>query len=141
MTYLCKQKECPSADAWIAEAKADPSSEKIGMYLTHTGIVRKTAKAKVRFGESGTLPVSGMHFSYQEDKVNDAIAKTLQMPGIFYVRVWLGSGELVLGDTIMQILIGGDIRPNVIDGLQFLVGTIKNECVSEDEQYDSSIQP
>ncbi|MFR7669503.1 MAG: hypothetical protein ACLU0O_00745 [Collinsella sp.] len=37
------------------------------------------------------------------------------------------------GDDIMLVLIGGDIRPHVVDALQSLVGTIKNECVSEVE--------
>ncbi len=56
------------------------------------------------------------------------------MPGIGYVRVWLASGELTVGDDIMLVLIGGDIRPHVVDALQALVGTIKNECVSEVER-------
>ena len=133
--YLVKDTICPSQDAWIAEAKKDPSAENIGMYLTHTGIVRKSAKAKVRSGAEGTEPVTGMHFSYDEAKVEAAIAEALEMPGIYYIRVWLNSGELVLGDTIMQVLIGGDIRPRVIDGLQALVGKIKNECVVEEEKY------
>jgi len=34
----------------------------------------------------------------------------------------------------MYVLIGGDIRPHVIDGLQFLVEKIKTECVAEIEQ-------
>ena len=50
------------------------------------------------------------------------------------MRVWLNRGELELGDDIMLVLIGGDIRPRVIDALQSLVGTIKNECVSEVEK-------
>lgn len=76
-----------------------------------------------------------MKFSYDEEKVNSVISQTLQMPGIFFLRVWLAEGELSLGDSIMQILIGGDIRPNVIDGLQYLVGRIKDECVVEKEIY------
>lgn len=132
---LVKSPLCPSQDEWIKEAKTDPSAENIGMYLTHTGIVRKTAKSRVRSGEEGTKPVTGMHFSYDEGKVEKAIASTLEMPGIYFVRVWLNSGELELGDTIMQVLIGGDIRPHVIDGLQSLVGCIKNECVVEEEKY------
>ena len=74
-------------------------------------------------------------FSYNGAGVEAAIAETLELPGIFFVRVWLNSGELEPGDTIMQVLIGGDIRPRVIDGLQFLVGKIKNECVNEEEKY------
>ena len=133
--YLIKSETCPSADAWIAEAKADPSAGDVGMYLTHTGVVRRTAKALVREGAADTQPVTGMRFSYDGAGVEAAIAETLELPGIFFVRVWLNSGELEPGDTIMQVLIGGDIRPRVIDGLQFLVGKIKNECVSEEEKY------
>ena len=55
------------------------------------------------------------------------------MPGIYHVRVWLNEGELRLGDDIMLVLIGGDIRPHVVDALQYLVGRIKNECVQERE--------
>ena len=105
------------------------------MYLTHTGVVRRTAKALVRQGNADTRPVTGMHFSYDASGVEAAIAETLRLPGIFFVRVWLNSGDLKPGDTIMQVLIGGDIRPHVIDGLQYLVGKIKNECVAEEEKY------
>ena len=68
------------------------------------------------------------------EKVQAAIEATRTMPGIGYVRVWLASGELTVGDDIMLVLIGGDIRPHVVDALQSLVGTIKNECVSEVER-------
>jgi len=33
-------------------------------------------------------------------------------------------GLLDVGDDIMYVLIGGDIRPHVIDGLQFIVEKI-----------------
>ena len=38
-----------------------------------------------------------------------------------------------MGDDIMYVLIGGDIRPRVVDALHDLVGRIKNECVVETE--------
>lgn len=75
-----------------------------------------------------------MLFSYDAAKVQAAIESTLAMLGIGYVRVWLANGELAVGDDIMFVLIGGDIRPRVVDALQALVGTIKNECVSEIER-------
>ena len=56
------------------------------------------------------------------------------MDSIFYVKVWLIEGLLELGHDIMYVLIGGDIRPDVIYALQFLVGKIKTECVTEIEQ-------
>ena len=32
-------------DAWLEEAKKDPSAQKCGMYLVHNGTVRASAKA------------------------------------------------------------------------------------------------
>ena len=126
----------PSIDQWLLEAKGEPDAAKCGMYLAHNGVVRETAKALVRRGEAGAQPVSGMLFSYDREKVAAAIAEAKALPGIYHVRVWLNEGELAVGDDIMLVLIGGDIRPHVIDALQFLVGKIKNECVSEVEKHE-----
>ena len=126
-------KQSPDINAWLAEAKADESAARIGMYLVHNGTVRQDAKAKVRLGAENTEAVKGMIFSYDEEKVNAAIEETYKMTGIYYIKVWLNEGELSLGDDIMYVMIGGDIRPHVIDALQSLVGTIKNECVVEKE--------
>ena len=131
------KKTSPSMDAWMKEAKAHESADKIGMYLTHNGIVRRSAKAKVRMGDTDTKNVSGMLFSYDQEKVDAAIAETYAMEGIYYVKAWLNEGELTVGDDIMYVLIGGDIRPRVIDALQFLVGKLKNECVEETEIYEA----
>ena len=131
-------KHPPSIDQWLQEAKAHESAPKIGMYLTHNGTVRQTTKAKVRYGEADTREVTGMRFSYDEEKVNAVIADTYQMEGIYYIKVWLNEGMLSMGDDIMYVLIGGDIRPRVVDALQYLVGRIKNECVKEAEVYANS---
>lgn len=82
-----KKKTIPSMDEWLKEAKAHESAPKIGMYLTHNGVVRKTARAKVRLGQENTKPVTGMIFSYAQEKVDAAIADTYQMEGIFYISV------------------------------------------------------
>lgn len=127
------KKPSPSMDAWLREAKQHESAPNIGMYLTHNGTVRQSAKAKVRYGAEDTKPVTGMLFSYDPEKVDRIIANTYKMDGIYYIRVWLNEGELDAGDDIMYVLVGGDIRPHVVDALQYLVGRIKNECVTETE--------
>ena len=127
------KKQSPSMDAWLQEAKAHESAPKIGMYLTHNGIVRQTAKAMVRNGAENTQAVTGMEFSYDADKVDAVIADTYRMEGIYYIKVWLNEGTLDVGDDIMYVLIGGDIRPRVVDALQYLVSRVKNECVVEKE--------
>ena len=123
----------PSVDAWLREGKADPVSAECGMVLIHNGVVRRTPRAQVREGKTDLGEVRGMDFDYDEEKVAQAVAAAREMPGIRYVRVWLNRGALEVGDDIMLVLIGGDIRPRVVEALQTLVGTIKKECVSERE--------
>ena len=130
---MMNKKTPPSIDQWLKEAKAHESAPNCGMYLTHNGTVRQSAKAKVRFGAEDTKEVTGMIFSYDQEKVDAAIADTYKMDGIYYVKAWLNEGTLSMGDDIMYVLIGGDIRPRVVDALQYLVGRLKNECVTEVE--------
>lgn len=127
------RKESPSLDQWLKEAKAHESAPKVGMYLSHNGVVRQSARAAVRQGEETAAPVTGMLFSYDPAKVDAAVTEAYRLPGIYYIRVWLNEGELAVGDDIMFVLIGGDIRPHVVDALQTLVGRLKNECVTETE--------
>ena len=126
-------KQSPSMDQWLQEAKQHDSAPKVGMYLSHNGVVRQSARARVRQGDETAAPVTGMLFRYDQAKVDAAIAGAYQLPGIYYIRVWLNEGELSVGADIMYVLIGGDIRPHVVEALQYLVGRIKSECVSETE--------
>lgn len=130
-----EKKEVPSMDVWLKEAKKDPNAGKVGMYLTHNGIVRETAKALVRDGKQDAKQVIGMLFSYDKEKVDAVIEETYKLEGIYYVRVWLNEGQLQIGEDIMYVLIGGDIRPHVVDALDFIVGKIKKECVEEREVF------
>lgn len=125
----------PSVDDWLREAKASSDAARVGMYLVHNGVVREDARAQVRDGEEGALPVRGMRFSHDVQKVRQAEEDTLRLPGIFFVRTWLNEGTLQVGDDLMLVLIGGDIRPHVLDALDFLVGTLKRECVTEQELF------
>lgn len=134
MTIEKMKKTSPSVDEWLKEAKSDPMAKQEGMFLVHNGVVRQSPKAKVRQGlDDGSL-VKGMEFGYDALKVDVAIGEARKMAGIFHVKVWLNEGFLDVGDDIMYVLIGGDIRPHVVDALQFLVEKIKSECVTEIEQ-------
>lgn len=124
----------PSMDQWLAEAKASENADKCGMFLVHNGIVRSTAKAQVRQGEEKP-PVAQVEFSYDAAGVEAAIAEALTWDGVYYVKVWLNEGVLNVGESIMYVLIGADIRPRCIDALQNLVGKIKNDLVVEKEIY------
>ena len=125
----------PSVDQWLEEIKRTPAADQIGMMLIHNGIVRATARRQVREGDMSADPVKGMMFSYDEKKVAQAIREAEQLDGIYAIRVWLNRGHLQVGDDIMLVLIGADIRPHAVDALNTLVGRIKSECVTEQEIY------
>ena len=122
----------PSLDIWLSEAKQSPNAHKVGMYLSHNGVVRATARAAVRDGQD--VPnVTGMVFSWDKAAVDAAVKDAEAMEGIFFVRVWLNEGTLKVGDDIMQVLIGGDIRPHTVAALEVLIGRLKETCVTETE--------
>lgn len=129
------KEKAPSMDQWLQEAKKDPQAASCGMYLFHAGVVRQSARACVREGEKDIPPVAGLTLSYEEAKVSEAVKRAREMPGIHYVRVWLNQGELEVGDDMMRVLVGGDIRPHVVDALQALVEEIKTNCVNEKETF------
>lgn len=123
----------PNIQEWLNEAKASENADKCGMFLTHNGVVRITPKAQVREGVEGLGDVAQVDFSYDAEGLEKAIEEALTWDGIYYVRVWLNEGLCNVGDSLMYVLIGGDIRPHVIDALQNLVGKIKTELVVERE--------
>ena len=130
-------------DAWLNKAKQDSNASMVGMYLTHNGIVRETPRAQVRAtnaaeaAEGAALgKVATIDFSYNTDGLIEAVTAARKLPGVFYIRVWLNEGTLKVGDSIMYVLIGADIRPHAVDALQQLVGVIKNDLVVEHENYE-----
>ena len=123
----------PSMDEWLREAKVSPNAAQCGMILTHNGIVRATPKAQVREGVEGLGEVVEVRFSYDEAGLAAAVEEALSWEGIYFVKVWLNEGVCKVGDSLMYVMIGGDIRPRVVDALQALVGKIKSDLVEEKE--------
>ena len=121
-------------NSWLSEAKREALAKECGMFLIHNGVVRKTAKAQVREGLDSPC-VESMELSYDAGAAESFRLKTLEMPGIKIVRLLLNEGKLSVGEDIMYVLIGGDTRPHVVDALNFLVGKLKDECVTEKEVY------
>ena len=125
----------PDLSQWLKEAKAHPDAGKVGMYLTHNGVVRETARAAVREGARDTAPVTGMRFSYDEAAISAAEEAARQMDGVYYVRTWFNSGVLQPGDDIMFLLVGGDTRPHTVAALESLLHRLKTACVKEEEVF------
>ncbi|MGI5940602.1 MAG: molybdenum cofactor biosynthesis protein MoaE [Thermoleophilia bacterium] len=115
----------PRFETWLDEIKAEPRSAGIGMYLMHNGVVRGSSR-------TGAV-VTAMDLTYDHARLQEIIAQVEAMPGVIALRVWINEGRLAVGDDIMRVLVGGDIRDNVFAALQELVRLVKTECVRETE--------
>ena len=131
------ERNIPSLEQWLREAKAEAGASGVGMYLIHNGTVRETARARVRQGDQTALPVRSMVFSYDEAAVQSAVEQAKKLEGIGCVRVWLNKGRLQVGEDLMVLLVGGDIRPHVMAAMDWLLHEIKTRCVTEKEEYDT----
>lgn len=132
----------PNVVAWLAEAKQAENAEEVGMYLLHNGVVRATPRHKVR--TEAAIPegapqqdvnVIAVDFSYDEAGLQKALEDALTWEGVFYARAWLNEGRVNVGDSLMYVLVGADIRPHAIGALEKLVGHIKSNLVEEREIY------
>jgi molybdopterin synthase catalytic subunit len=114
-----------SLDEWLAEAKATADAAQVGMYLCHNGVVRGTSR--------DGRPVAGMLLEVDRQRLAKVIESAHLMEGVALVRAWVNEGRLEVGDDIMYVLVGGDVREHVFDALQALVRLIKSEVVTETE--------
>lgn len=116
----------PSLDEWLAQAKQEDGAADVGMYLCHNGVVRS-------YSRDGR-PVTGMDLAVDRERLGEILATARLMEGVSIVRAWINEGQLAVGDDIMYVMVGGDIRDNVLEALAALVRMIKTEVVTEVEQ-------
>lgn len=114
----------PSLDAWLVEVKSGDIAG-TGMFLAHNGIVRGTSR--------DGRPVTGMILSVDRDRLAELVESARLMEGVTHVKAWVNEGTLAVGDDIMYVLVGGDIRDHVFEALGALVRMIKTEVVTEEE--------
>lgn len=117
--------EAPDINEWIKELKARKEIKDAGMILIHRGIVRGVSR-------SGR-PVRALKLSVDRKRLEEVLKEAKGWKGIVEVRAWVNEGVLSVSDDIMMVLVAGDIRENVFDALQKLVGLIKREVVTEQE--------
>jgi molybdopterin synthase catalytic subunit len=102
-------------------------SSRIGMIVSHLGIVRGTS----RDGRA----VTGIKVRYDHGKIEEIIHDTKNLSGIIDVLVDTSEGQLMVGDEILAVVIGGDIRENVFPALVETVNRIKAEASFKEESF------
>lgn len=113
----------------INKIKNHENSGSIGMIASHLGIVRS-------FSRNGR-DVEGVDVKYNMSKLGDIINDIKAMPGIVEVLIDVNEGNLKIGDELMFVAVGGDIRENVFAALIEAVEQIKKNAVTKQEMFIS----
>ncbi|SRR6056297_2641849 len=112
----------------IDEIKERPDADRVGMILSHTGIVRGTAR--------DGRPVSGLTVAVDHERLQQIIEQEKHSPGIVDIRVEIvESVPLAIGDEIMRLVVAGDIRDNVIPVLERTLTAVKETVTDKTEDY------
>ena len=69
--------------------------------------------------------------------INDIIIDIKRLTGIIEVIVDTNEGHLEVGDQILAVAVGGDIRENVFPALIETVNRLKKEASKKKERFSS----
>lgn len=112
----------------VDKIKEHPDYHKVGMMLTHHGVVRGTS----RDGRE----VSGVSLSVNRDQIDGIVDSEKQTPGIVEILVEITQKrELSVGDDIMLIAVAGDIRENVLSCMSRMIDSIKQMVTGKTEYF------
>jgi molybdopterin synthase catalytic subunit len=115
----------------IDQIKNHPDYHKSGMILSHEGVVRQTSS-------TGKI-VSGLRVQVNKDALHKIITRYRERPGIVDVLIEIIHDiDLKVGDTIMYLVVAGDIRQNVIATLSEALDEIKMFVTSKTEYYEQN---
>lgn len=111
----------------IDTLKRHPDYPKMGMIVTHLGVVRGTSLN----GEK----VTGIEVTFDQDIIGRIVREIKMIPGIVEVLVEIAGGTLEIGDDIMAVVVGGDTREHVFPALMDAVNRIKTEAAKKKEFF------
>ncbi len=115
-------------DRLLERIMRHPEARRIGMVVSHLGIVRGHS----RDGRK----VAAVEVDYDMDVLDNIIKDIKGMPGIIEAMIEVKKGLLMVGDEVMYLAIGGDIRENVFPALIRGVDMIKKNAAKKREIYE-----
>ena len=111
----------------INTVKVNNNYSGIGMIASHLGVVR---------GKSlNGREVTGIEVKFDRDRIRGIICNIKKIPGIYEILIEISEGKLKVGDDIMAVVVGGDIRDHVFPALITAVNRIKKEAVTKKEFF------
>lgn len=119
----------PPLEEWLDDIKSCSTGSQIGVFFTHSGVVRGTSR-------DGSA-VAGMEVSCDSRRLDQVISQIEGMPGVVGARAWVNEGALAVGDDIVWALVAGDVRMNVFRAWETLSRCIKHEVTTQHEILES----
>lgn len=126
-TLLSSKEERMDINRMLKAVKEHPDSSKMGMIASHMGLVRETSLN----GDT----VKGINVQFDREAIEAIIRDSKKLPGIIEVLVETCDGQLNVGDEIMAVVVGGDIRDRVFPALIATVDRIKKEGSRKKEEF------
>ncbi len=115
-------------DRLLEMIRRHPEAHRIGMVASHLGIVRGHSR-------DGRI-VTAVEVNYDMNALDNIIKDIKKMPGIIEAMVEVKTGLLNVGDEVMYLAVGGDIRENVFPALIKGVDMIKKNAARKREIYE-----
>ncbi|MDA8126864.1 MAG: molybdenum cofactor biosynthesis protein MoaE [Deltaproteobacteria bacterium] len=109
----------------MAQIKAHPDYDRVGMILCHNGVVRATAR--------DGRPVRELTVRADRQRLAEIVTEMKGRPGIVEVLVELREGTLTVGQDVMFVVVAGDLRENCFGVLMDTVNAIKGEVTKKTE--------
>ena len=112
----------------LKKIQEHPDSDKMGMIASHLGVVRGSSR-------DGRI-VTQVEVSYDRKIIDNIIRDIKSMAGIVEVVIDINEGLLDIGDTIMFVAVGGDIREHVFPALIDAVDRVKKDAGKKKEFFE-----
>jgi molybdopterin synthase catalytic subunit len=111
--------------AMMERVKAHPEYKRVGMILSHNGVVRATAR--------DGRPVTELTVKADRQRLAEIVAEMKGRPGIIEVLVEIREGTLKVGQDVMFVVVAGDLRENCFPVLMDAVNAIKRDVTKKTE--------
>jgi molybdopterin synthase catalytic subunit len=113
----------------VDQIKKHPDYHQSGMILCHEGVVRQTS-------HDGKI-VTGLRVQVNKERLHKVLNDYRARPGIIDVLIEINNDiDLRVGDTIMYLVVAGDIRKNVISTLSDALDDIKSSVTTKTEYHE-----
>lgn len=115
----------------MEKIKRETDPARVGMIACHNGLVRATS----REGK----PAEYLDVDVREKVWQQILSEMRSQPGIAAIEAYLFTGRREIGEDVLLVAVGGDIRENVFPVLEKTVNRLKSEAIVKKEKLTALV--